>query len=64
MENYVLQSGRRGFKSYGRLWEKAYKGMTDEELDMVNQAREKLSLIHIQMCIRDRPMNDIITLVK
>lgn len=42
MENYVLQSGRRGFKSYGRLWEKAYKGMTDEELDMVNQAREKL----------------------
>ena len=42
MENYVLQSGRRGFKSYGRLWEKAYKGMTAEELDMVNQAREKL----------------------
>ena len=36
------QSGRRGFKSYGRLWEKAYKGMTAEELDMVNQAREKL----------------------
>ena len=29
-------------KVYGRLWEKAYKGMTDEELDMVNQAREKL----------------------
>ena len=58
MENYVLQSGRRGFKSYGRLWEKAYKGMTAEELDMVNHrliiCKDRLTIIELNFRIRVR----------
>lgn len=42
MENYVLQSGRRGFKSYSQKWEKCYKGMNQENLLLINMGREKL----------------------
>lgn len=42
MENYVLRSGRRGFKSYSQKWEKCYKKMTEEDLGKINEGREKL----------------------
>lgn len=41
-ENYVLRSGRRGYKSYSRQWEKRYKGMAEEELKIVNMGRETI----------------------
>lgn len=31
IENYVIQSGRRGFNSYNRKWEKQYKNISEEE---------------------------------
>lgn len=42
MENYVLQSGRRGYKSYGTQWEKVYQGMDKESLVAINMGREKV----------------------
>lgn len=42
MENYVLQSGRRGYKSYGKQWEKVYSGMEKESLEVINEGREKV----------------------
>ena len=42
MENYVLQSGRRGYKSYSRNWEKVYSGMDKESIIVINSAREKV----------------------
>lgn len=42
MENYVLQSGRRGYKSYSRKWEKVYRGMKEEELEIINLGRQKV----------------------
>ncbi len=42
MENYVLQSGRRGYKSYSHQWEKLYKGMEKENLEQINFGREKV----------------------
>lgn len=41
-ENYVLRSGRRGYRSYGRQWEKRYYRMYEEELEEVNVGREKI----------------------
>lgn len=42
MENYVLQSGRRGYRSYSRKWEKLYKGMEEGHLEIVNECRQKV----------------------
>lgn len=42
MENYVLQSGRRGYKSYSKQWEKVYSGMEKESLATINEGREKV----------------------
>ncbi len=41
-ENYVLRSGRRGFRSYSTEWKKLYRGMEEEELMQVNRVREKI----------------------
>lgn len=40
-ENYVLMSGRRGYKSYSVKWDRQYKGVTEEELEKINDFREK-----------------------
>lgn len=40
-ENYVLMSGRRGFKSYSRKWDKQYKGVTEEELERINEIKDQ-----------------------
>lgn len=42
LENYILQGGKRGLKSYSQQWKKRYKGMTEEELVIVNEGREKI----------------------
>ena len=42
IENYVLQSGRRGFNSYNRKWEKQYKNISEKELENINLIREKI----------------------
>lgn len=42
MENYVLQSGRRGYKSYSKKWEKVYSGMEKESLTVINNGRENV----------------------
>lgn len=42
LENYILQSGRRGYNSYCKQWEKKYQGMEPEQLEMINQARDRL----------------------
>lgn len=41
-ENYVLRSGRRGFRSYAAAWKKLYRGMNEDELNRINGVREKL----------------------
>lgn len=40
-ENYVLMSGRRGYKSYSNRWERQYSGVTEEELERIHIFREK-----------------------
>lgn len=42
MENYVLQSGRRGYKSYTSEWKKLYKEFEEEDLNIINNCREKI----------------------
>lgn len=42
MENYVLRSGRRGFKSYSREWIKVYRGFSKENLEAINEGRKIL----------------------
>lgn len=42
LENYVLQGGKRGYKSYSHQWQKLYKGMTEDELNIVNEVREQI----------------------
>ena len=41
-ENYVLKSGRRGYKSYIREWKRVYKFMEDSHIDIVNKIRKEL----------------------
>lgn len=41
-ENYIRRFGRRGFKSYGRVWEKKYRELEQEKLDIVNGVRENI----------------------
>jgi ATP-dependent helicase/nuclease subunit B len=42
MDNYVLMSGRRGINSYSKQWEKVYKGISEEQLKIVNVIRESI----------------------
>lgn len=55
-ENYVLRSGRRGFKSYSIKWEKIYKGMYEHDIDVINQVREKVidSLAELRKNLKDK----------
>lgn len=41
-ENYILKSGRRGYKSYTRAWERVYKFMEDNHLTIVNKIRKEI----------------------
>lgn len=41
-ENYILKSGRRGYKSYTRVWERVYQFMEESHIDIVNKIREEL----------------------
>ncbi len=52
MENYVLQSGRRRFKSYNSEWIKVYKGFSKENLETINEGRK--ILVDIISPLRDR----------
>ncbi|MCR5736946.1 MAG: exodeoxyribonuclease V subunit gamma [Eubacterium sp.] len=42
LENYVLRSGKRGYKSYSQNWTKLYRNMDEVHLTLVNEARETL----------------------
>lgn len=42
LENYVLKSGRKFYKSYAARWEKDYKKYTEEQLETINSGREFL----------------------
>ncbi len=41
-ENYVIRTGRRGYKSYCQKWEKLFRNMPEEHLEIVNKSREHL----------------------
>lgn len=41
-ENYLLKSNRRGYKSYAREWERKYKFMEEDHLDIVNKIRKEI----------------------
>lgn len=41
-ENYVIRTGRRGYKSYCQKWEKLFRNMPEEQLEVVNKTREQL----------------------
>ena len=53
IENYVIQSGRRGFNSYNRKWEKQYKNISEEEFENINLIREKIIEIKLGSCPTD-----------
>ena len=41
LENYVLASGIRGWKRWNKVWTAGRRGVSKEELDRLNQIREK-----------------------
>lgn len=45
VENYVFQSGRRGYKSYCAKWERKYKNIDEDRLEKINSIRERITEI-------------------
>ena len=39
-ENYIRRSGRRGYRSYGKKWEKLYQGVNENQLEIINEVRK------------------------
>ena len=42
LENYVIALGIRGFKKWSEKWVRVYRGMKPEEIQEINEIREKL----------------------
>lgn len=45
LENYVVRTGRKGYKSYCQKWEKLFRNMPEEHLNIINEAKDILMSI-------------------
>lgn len=43
LENYVIAMGIRGYKRYSEKWVRIYRGMRPEEIQSLNESREKFA---------------------
>ncbi len=56
LENYVIARGVRGFSGWNREWKRPLRGMEEEELQDLNQIREKTmeGLAKLRKSLKDR----------
>lgn len=58
-ENYVLMSGKRGFRSYSMEWNKLYRGVSEDELIAINDMKCRFveALIPLRNTLKNKKAN-------